>query len=56
MERELASGRVFVGNSNYSAANESTIVGQDSSVGVFRQPAVPLRRSTIDPVKQLKTV
>lgn len=56
MERELASGRVFLGSNNRCSVNESSIIGQDSSAGVFRQPAVPLRRSTIDPVKQLSTV
>lgn len=66
MERELAGGRVFLGNVNglMSGINSHTTtqgsqgaVNQDSGgKSVFRQPAIPLRHSTLDPVKQLSNV
>ncbi|KAI8127878.1 Protein cramped [Lucilia cuprina] len=56
-ERDLT-GRTFIANKSYANCGvNSTSVGESNSgSNVFRQPMIPVRRTSIDPVKQLTTL
>ncbi|XP_065364786.1 protein cramped isoform X2 [Calliphora vicina] len=55
-ERDLT-GRTFIANKSFGNCGVNGSAASDSNTGnIFRQPMIPVRRTSIDPVKQLTTL
>lgn len=49
--------RTFIANKSFNNCRVNCATTSESNSGnVFRQPMIPVRRTSIDPVKQLTTV